>query len=114
MLIPIPKLQDLIADPSTVKDLPLEAVPVLRGELAKLDTLLLARLLSTVDRQVRREESMIEEKLLTAEQAALILGVTPRWLYGHAKKLPFARRLSPKVLRFSESGLRKWQGRQRA
>src|SRR5437773_9140222 len=35
------------------------------------------------------------ERLLTAREAAPLLGVTPRWLYRRAKSLPFARRLGP-------------------
>ena len=43
-LNPNPELADLVADPSRVANLPLQAVPALRAELAKLDTLLLMRL----------------------------------------------------------------------
>ena len=46
------------------------------------------------------------DRLLDVHQAAELLGVTPRWLYRRAKTLPFAKRLSRGVLRFSESGLR--------
>ena len=49
-----------------------------------------------------------EDRLLTVEEAASLLGVAPRWLYRHARTLPFARHLSPKALRFSEAGLRRW------
>ncbi len=49
-----------------------------------------------------------EDRLLTVEEAAPLLGVAPRWLYRHARTLPFARHLSPKALRFSEVGLRRW------
>jgi excisionase family DNA binding protein len=45
---------------------------------------------------------------LTAEQAAALIGVSRRWLYRHAGKLPFTRRISRKNLRFSEAGLRRW------
>jgi predicted DNA-binding transcriptional regulator AlpA len=48
------------------------------------------------------------DRLLTAEEAAAMLGVTVRWLYRHAAKLPFTRRISRKNLRFSERGLRNW------
>ena len=50
----------------------------------------------------------VREDLLTVEEAAGMLRVSPRWLYRHAKTLPFARKLSPKVLRFSRSGLLRW------
>lgn len=46
--------------------------------------------------------------LLTINEAATELRVTPRWLYRHAKTLPFTRKLSRKVLRFSRSGIARW------
>ncbi len=49
-----------------------------------------------------------EDRLLDVRQAAARLGTTPRWLYRHAKKLPFTRKLSPKVLRFSSVGMERW------
>ena len=48
------------------------------------------------------------DRLLTPQEAAVILGKDVRWLYRHAKKLPFTRRLNRKTLRFSEPGLRRW------
>jgi excisionase family DNA binding protein len=54
-----------------------------------------------------------EDHYLTVEEAAGKLNVTVSWLYRHAGKLPFARKLSRKVLRFSESGLLRWQAARR-
>ena len=48
------------------------------------------------------------DRPLTATEAAALMNVTPRWLYRHAAKLPFTRRLSRKNLRFSEAGIRRW------
>ena len=48
------------------------------------------------------------DTLLTVAQVAPILEVTPKWLYRHADRLPFTRRLSRKALRFSDTGLKKW------
>lgn len=45
------------------------------------------------------------EELLTAEEAAERLGVTPDWLYRRAKSLPFVRKLSRKVTRYSAAGI---------
>jgi predicted DNA-binding transcriptional regulator AlpA len=53
------------------------------------------------------------DRLLTVAEAAAILGVAPRWLYRHASRLPFARRLSPKALRFSEAALARYLERPR-
>ena len=46
--------------------------------------------------------------LLVIDEAAALLRVSPRWLYRHAKHLPFARKLSRKVLRFSRAGITRW------
>jgi predicted DNA-binding transcriptional regulator AlpA len=46
--------------------------------------------------------------LLTVGEAAAALRISPRWLYRHAKTLPFTRKLSRKVLRFSRSGITRW------
>jgi len=48
------------------------------------------------------------DRVLTAEQAGEILGTSPDWLYRHASKLPFTRKLGPKMLRFSCQGIQKW------
>ena len=54
------------------------------------------------------------DKLLTAAAAAQVLGVKPRWLYGHASTLPFVIKLpNSRAVRFSERGLAKWLERQR-
>lgn len=49
-----------------------------------------------------------EDRLLDAEEAARLLCVSPDWLYRHAKKLPFTRKLGPKMLRFSSLGIQKY------
>lgn len=53
-------------------------------------------------------EPIGEDRLLTPIEAAERLGVSSRWLYRHAGSLPFTRRLSRKVLRFSEAGLNRY------
>jgi predicted DNA-binding transcriptional regulator AlpA len=49
-----------------------------------------------------------KNRLLSPQQAAEILGQNVRWVYRHAGKLPFTRRINRKNLRFSEAGLRRW------
>jgi hypothetical protein len=46
------------------------------------------------------------DRLVTPEEAAALLGVNVRWLYRHAGKFTFTRKLSRKVLRFDPAGLR--------
>jgi len=48
------------------------------------------------------------DHLLDAEEAAKTLAVSPDWLYRHASKLPFTRKLAPKMLRFSYQGIQKY------
>jgi predicted DNA-binding transcriptional regulator AlpA len=54
------------------------------------------------------------DRLLTAEEASSLLSVSPDWLYRQAKKLPFTRKLGPKMLRFSQAGIMKWLETRRA
>lgn len=48
------------------------------------------------------------DRLLTAEQVAEVLGVSTDYVYRQAGKWRFAKKLGPKVLRFSEAGLQRW------
>ncbi len=48
------------------------------------------------------------DKLLDAEEACKVLSASPDWLYRHATRLPFTRKLGPRMLRFSHQGIQKW------
>ena len=48
------------------------------------------------------------DRLLDAKEAAKILSVSPDWLYRHGSRLPFTRKLAPRVLRFSYQGIQKY------
>jgi len=48
------------------------------------------------------------DKLLDAREASKILSVSEDWLYRHAGKLPFTRKLGHKMLRFSYQGIQKY------
>jgi predicted DNA-binding transcriptional regulator AlpA len=48
------------------------------------------------------------ERLLDPKEAADMLSVSEDWLYHNAKKLPFTRKLGPRLLRFSYQGIVKW------
>jgi len=49
-----------------------------------------------------------QDRLLDAEEASKILSVSPDWLYRRAARLPFTRKLGPRVLRFSYQGIQKF------
>jgi predicted DNA-binding transcriptional regulator AlpA len=102
-------LSDLLADPSRISATPKEAIAELRGQIAKLDTLLLSRLFTGEQTQPGTDG----DRLLTAAEAAQKLGATEDWLYRHANTLPFAVRVGKKHLRFSEAAMGRYI-RQRA
>lgn len=112
-----PDLARLLEDPTRATEVPDQEIPRFILELAghertvsALQSALATRLLlSSGGAGNGRPEAPAEDRLLTPEEAAARLGVTIPWLYRHHKRLPFAKKLSPKCLRFSEAGLRKWQ-----
>lgn len=112
-------LDVLLADPTVVSALSAEHAGALLKKLSSVQTLLVDRLaaggsaaeevlpsVSTSD--TTPPLNRITEDLVTVDDAATMLRVSPRWLYRHARTLPFARKLSRKVLRFSRSGIVKW------
>ena len=48
------------------------------------------------------------EALLTIDEVAKRTGMSKDWLYRNARRLPFARRIGRRTLRFSESALERW------
>ena len=67
-------------------------------------------------RQALREEmqaaqpnsSSQGDRLLDAKEAAALLAVSPDWLYRRADRLPFTRKLAPRVVRFSYQAIQKY------
>jgi predicted DNA-binding transcriptional regulator AlpA len=49
-----------------------------------------------------------DDRLLDIEEAAKLLSVSSDYLYHNRKRLPFARKLGPKMLRFSYLGMLRW------
>lgn len=108
-------MDELFQDHDRLAALPPEQIPSILARVAAIQSVLTARLLAIAIASATSEpKSATTDQLLTAEDAAVILRVTPRWLYRHANRLPFTRRLSRKCLRFSEAGLRRWQTSKRA
>jgi predicted DNA-binding transcriptional regulator AlpA len=99
-----PTLTDLLGDPTRISALPKDAIAELRGQIAKLDTLLLSRLLT----REQPQRGIDGDRLLTAAEAAQKLGATQDWLYRHANALPFAVGMGKKHLRFSEVGMERY------
>ncbi|MGA8643870.1 hypothetical protein [Candidatus Binatus sp.] len=87
-----------------------DKIPIALAQLAAVQTTLTARLLNA---PAERHESE-DVNWLSVDQAAAKLGRSPRWFYRNAKRLPFVKRLSRKVLLVSEQGMVRWIAVQRA
>lgn len=107
------QLSALAASPP---EIPAEETTSLVAELARAQSALLAMAhrAPTISSSLQVPASAApapawsEDDLLTIDEAAARLRVSPRWLYRHAKNLPFSRKLSRKVLRFSRAGIARW------
>ena len=103
-------LAAVLSDPGRVQQLGIEEAAVMLAQVAAIQASLAARVAAAAQPgPVKRAE---DDRLISVDEAAGRLGVTPRWLYRHAPRLPFSRRLSRKALRFSELGLKRWQAAQ--
>lgn len=89
-------------------EVPVEQVPGLVADLARAQAALLTAASRASAPIPRDPERPNEDRMLKADEAAALLGVTPRWLYRHAKQLQFTRPISPKVVRFSRAGIQRW------
>ena len=101
-------LDTLLADPSRATQVPREEAVALLLELATLQVALLTTASRPPQVTQRENERPEEDRMLGVGEAAALTGLSRRWLYRHHKTLPFARKLSRKVLRFSRSGITRW------
>jgi hypothetical protein len=97
----VPTLTDLVSDPARISALPRETIAELRGQIAKLDTLLLRELLTNEQAQPGTDG----DRLLTAGEAAVKLGLPKDALYRN--DYPFLVRIGSRR-RFSEKGIEKF------
>jgi excisionase family DNA binding protein len=86
--------------------MPAKHMPELLSQLERLKALIWVRLM-IVPASGTRELSP-PDRLLEVSEAAKRLGVSKDYLYRHAKQWPFAVRVGPGHLRFSERGLESW------
>lgn len=102
-------LAELIADPDRLDKLSKEDVVNVVAELERLRAKALLQLSRSSAEATSKGSNAVEsDRMLTVDKAAEVLGVTPRWLYDRSDDLPFARKLAPRTLRFSERGLYRW------
>ncbi len=98
----------LLADPSRAAEVPCGEAVALLTALAPLQVALLQAACRSTEPVHRETERPNEDRMLDVDEAAELLGVKPAWVYRHAGKLPFTRRISAKVVRFSRQGILRW------
>jgi predicted DNA-binding transcriptional regulator AlpA len=103
----------LVANPARASEVPVHQIPALVAELAleqatlcALQGVLTTRLLISPAAETASHQS--GDRLLTVDEVASLLGVNRRWVQRRAKRLPFARRISDRSIRYSEAGLKRW------
>jgi len=105
-------LDALIADPAKADALTRDEARALAVTIAPLVKALELRALSAQPAPAPTSKHE-NGALLSAPEAAALLGVPIRWLYRHARGLPFTRRLGHRTLRFDARGLDRWIAKQR-
>ncbi len=99
-----PTLDDIVLDPSRVKELSSDEA---LEELIRLSAIQSA-LMAQACCGKKEEKEVLGDRLLTVEEVAKTLSCDTDWVYRKAKSWPFSKKLSSKQLRFSQKGLEKY------
>jgi hypothetical protein len=96
--------------------LPYEALTRLRAKCAAtLATIESAQLIAAnVARRQKDDIGTETDRMLTPDEAAVMLRRSRQWIYRNAHRLPFVKRLSRKSLLCSEAGMKQWLASRRA
>jgi predicted DNA-binding transcriptional regulator AlpA len=111
-LFSVPRLDDIANDPACVIGAPAEVLAALATKLVAAHHAVASeqarRLIARDDTApgLNREEG--QDRLLTAEEAAPLLGLTVEQLKRRASEYRFTKKLGHRTVRFSEIGLRHW------
>jgi hypothetical protein len=110
---PIPSLAEVQRDPTILTGLPMPVIVDLRRQISHLAADLDAAFCQAVTQAGAQNHPAAPDpdRLLTPDAAAARFGVTKRWLLDHADEIPGVRRLSRKIVRFSERRLARFLDR---
>jgi hypothetical protein len=105
--VTMPSLAEVQRDLSILTGLPLPVIVDLRRQISHLAADVDAVLYQTLTeaRTPDQRSDAEPDQLLRPDAAAARFGVTKRWLLDHADEIPGVRRLSRKIVRFSERRL---------
>ena len=103
----MPSLAEVQRDPALLEPLSMSAIVALRRQVSHLAADLDAAFCQAMTRATTsdRPTQTPADRLLTPEAAAERFGVSKRWLLDHADDIAGVRRLSRKIVRFSERRL---------
>jgi hypothetical protein len=105
--VTMPSLAEVQRDLTILTGLPLPVIVDLRRQISHLAADVDAVLYQTLtEARTKDQRADVEpDRLLTPDAAAARFAVTKRWLLDHAEEIPGVRRLSRKIVRFSERRL---------
>ena len=111
----MPSLAEVQRDPALLEALSVSAIVALRRQVSHLAADLDAAFCQAMTRTITRDRpaQTPADRLLTPEAAAERFGVSKRWLLDHADDIAGVRRLSRKIVRFSERHLERFFTRSR-
>lgn len=98
-------------DPDHLERLDEEELIDVLASPARLNALVWSRLLRLSAKTIEEDGEIPKtegDQLIDVNEVASILAVSPRWLYDYTDQLPFACKLAPRTLRFSERGVYRW------
>jgi hypothetical protein len=105
-------LDALAEDPSRTRNLPPDMARDLLARVMALSPLLLVAALRGHEHGPVEPDAgaatQTADEWLTAEEAAPLVKQSRGWLVRHHRALPFARKISPKTIRFSRTGALRW------
>jgi hypothetical protein len=103
--IQVPSLAEVHDDPTVLLRLPLSVIVCLRRQVSHLAADIDTALFTAMGKTSPHDEPPNPDRLLTPEAAAERFGVTKRWLLAHTDQISGVKRLSRKIVRFSERSL---------
>ena len=103
--VQVPSLAEVHEDPTVLLRLPLSVIVYLRRQVSHLAADIDTALFRAIGRTSQHDEHPNPDRLLTPAAAAERFGVTKRWLLAHTDQISGVKRLSRKIVRFSERSL---------
>lgn len=86
---------------SLARTLPIDALPDFLGHLATAQGLAFSRL-------VTPPPTAQPDSLITIEEGAPLLGMSPKFVYEHQNELPFVRKMGRRNIRLSTLGIQNY------